>query len=242
MICVDSVSRSYRSGGEELLALDGVSLEVERGEFVALMGPSGSGKSTLLNILSGLDSQTAGTVVVGGQDLGQLDEGQRAAWRARSVGLVFQFFNLIPVLSAWENVALPLLLRKLPKAARRERAEVALRIVGLSERARHRPTTMSGGEQQRVAIARALVVDPGLIIADEPTGDLDARNAEAVLDLLRVLKSEFGKTIVMVTHDARALSYVDRVVHLDKGVLVPEQEAYLPEAHVTRAIGQELAG
>ena len=218
MIEVRDVSRVYRRGADEVHALEHVSLRIERGRFAALMGPSGSGKSTLLNILAGLDRPTSGIVEVAGQRLGDLSEDQLAAFRARHVGFVFQFFNLIPVLSARENVELPLLLTALTKAERRTRAETALRIVGLSERANHRPAQLSGGEQQRVAIARAIVSDPEIVVGDEPTGDLDAKNAEEVLGLLRTLKQEFGKTVVIVTHDPRAVRYVDEVIHLDKGV------------------------
>jgi putative ABC transport system ATP-binding protein len=183
------------------------------------MGPSGSGKSTLLNLLAGLDRPTGGEVVVAGRRLNDLSEDELAEFRAAHLGFVFQFFNLIPVLSARENVELPLLLTALGKAERRKRAETALRIVGLAERANHRPDQLSGGEQQRVAIARAVVSDPEIVVGDEPTGDLDAKNAEEVLGLLRTLKQEFGKTVVIVTHDPRAVKYVDEVVHLDKGVL-----------------------
>jgi putative ABC transport system ATP-binding protein len=184
------------------------------------MGPSGSGKSTLLNILAGLDRPTSGIVEVAGQRLGDLSEDQLAAFRARHVGFVFQFFNLIPVLNARGNVELPLLLTKLGKADRRSRAETALRVVGLADRADHTPGEMSGGEQQRVAIARAIVTDPEIVVADEPTGDLDAKNAVEILSLLRDLAREFGKTVVMVTHDARGEAYVDEIHHLDKGVLL----------------------
>jgi putative ABC transport system ATP-binding protein len=184
------------------------------------MGPSGSGKSTLLNILAGLDRPSSGIVEVAGQRLGDLSEDQLAAFRARHVGFVFQFFNLIPVLNARSNVELPLLLTKLGKADRRCRAETALRVVGLADRAEHKPGELSGGEQQRVAIARAIVTDPEIVVADEPTGDLDAKNAVEILSLLRDLAREFGKTVVMVTHDARGESYVDEIHHLDKGVLL----------------------
>ena len=224
MIDLRSVSRIYRRGADEVHALERVSLHIPAARFVALMGPSGSGKSTLLNILAGLDRPSDGEVVVAGQRLNDLDEDELAAFRARHVGFVFQFFNLIPVLSALENVELPLLLTHLGKAERRERATTALRIVGLAERAGHSPGQLSGGEQQRVAIARALVSDPEIIVADEPTGDLDAKNAEDTLGLLRMLKQEFGKTVVMVTHDPRAEKYVDLVHHLDKGVLFETRE------------------
>jgi putative ABC transport system ATP-binding protein len=220
LIDLRDVSRLYRRGADEVHALERVSLQVPAARFVALMGPSGSGKSTLLNILAGLDRPSAGEVIVAGQRLNDLSEDELAAFRARHVGFVFQFFNLIPVLTALENVELPLLLTHLRKAERAERAATALRVVGLAERADHSPRQLSGGEQQRVAIARALVSDPEIIVADEPTGDLDAKNAEATLALLRTLKEEFGKTVVMVTHDPRAEKYVDLVHHLDKGLLL----------------------
>jgi putative ABC transport system ATP-binding protein len=220
LIDLRTVTRLYRRGADEIHALEGVTLHVPAGRFVALMGPSGSGKSTLLNILAGLDRPSDGEVVVAGERLNGLSEDELAAFRARHVGFVFQFFNLIPVLSAEENVELPLLLTHLKKDERRARAATALRVVGLADRADHSPRTLSGGEQQRVAIARALVSDPEIIVADEPTGDLDAKNAEATLDLLRTLKAEFGKTVVMVTHDPRGERYVDEVHHLDKGVLL----------------------
>jgi putative ABC transport system ATP-binding protein len=220
VIEVSNVSRLYSRGADEIHALEKVSLEIPRGQFVALMGPSGSGKSTLLNLIAGLDRPSSGSVSVAGQSLDALDEDELASFRAGHVGFVFQFFNLIPVLNAVENVELPLLLTHLSKAERRQRALTALRVVGLAERADHLPRQLSGGEQQRVAIARAFVSDPDLIVADEPTGDLDAKNAEATLELLRTLRREFGKTIVMVTHDPRAEKYVDVVHHLDKGVLL----------------------
>jgi putative ABC transport system ATP-binding protein len=220
LIEVRDVSRVYRRGADEVHALEHVSLRIERGRFAALMGPSGSGKSTLLNILAGLDRPTSGIVEVAGQRLGDLSEDELAAFRARHVGFVFQFFNLIPVLNARANVELPLLLTKLGKADRRTRAETALRVVGLAERADHKPGEMSGGEQQRVAIARAIVTDPEIVVADEPTGDLDAKNAVEILSLLRDLAREFGKTVAMVTHDPRGEAYVDEIHHLDKGVLL----------------------
>ena len=220
MIEVSNVSRLYKRAADEVHALEKVSLEIPRGQFIALMGPSGSGKSTLLNLVAGLDRPSSGSISVAGQSLDALDEDELARFRAAHVGFVFQFFNLIPVLSAVENVELPLLLTHLSKSERRERALTALRVVGLADRADHLPRQLSGGEQQRVAIARAFVSDPDLIVADEPTGDLDARNAEATLELLRTLRRDFGKTIVMVTHDPRAEKYVDVVHHLDKGVLL----------------------
>lgn len=219
MIQISHVSRRYKRGVDEVHALEDVSLSIPKGRFVALMGPSGSGKSTLLNLLAGLDRPTGGTVEVAGRRLDELSEDELAGFRAAHLGFVFQFFNLIPVLSARENVELPLLLTSLGKTERRKRAETALRIVGLAERSDHRPAQLSGGEQQRVAIARAIVSDPEIVVGDEPTGDLDAKNAEEVLGLLRTLKQEFGKTVVIVTHDPRAVKYVDEVVHLDKGVL-----------------------
>jgi putative ABC transport system ATP-binding protein len=225
LIAISGVSRRYVRGADDIHALERVSLTIQAGRFVAFMGPSGSGKSTLLNLVSGIDRPDEGEVMVAGQLLRDLSEDELARWRARHVGLIFQFFNLIPVLSARDNVALPLLLTDLEKDERVRRAETALRIVGMDDRLDHFPRTLSGGEQQRVAIARAIVTDPDLIVADEPTGDLDARNAEAILGLLRELKNEFGKTVVMVTHDPRALRFVDEVRHLDKGLLLEGEEA-----------------
>ena len=237
LIVIRNVSRRYVRGVDEVHALEKVSLSIPTGHFVAFMGPSGSGKSTLLNLVSGIDRPNEGEVFVAGQRLNDLSEDELAHWRARHVGLIFQFFNLIPVLSARDNVALPLLLTSLNKAERRRRAETALRIVGLDERMDHYPRTLSGGEQQRVAIARSIVTDPNLIVADEPTGDLDARNAEAILSLLRQLKNEFGKTVVMVTHDPRALRFVDDAYHLDKGVLLEGEEAERAAAAIHMAAG-----
>ena len=219
MIEIRDVSRVYRRGADEIHALEHVSLRIDRGRFVALMGPSGSGKSTLLNLLAGLDRPSAGTVTVAGQRLNDLSEDELARFRARHVGFVFQFFNLIPVLTACGNVELPLLLTSLGREERHQRARVALRVVGLEARADHRPSELSGGEQQRVAIARAIVSDPEIVVADEPTGDLDARNAVEILALLRDLCREFEKTVVMVTHDPRGEAFVDEIHHLDKGVL-----------------------
>ncbi len=219
MIQLQQISRVYRRGADEVHALEHIDLEIPGG-FIALMGPSGSGKSTLLNLIAGLDQPSSGAIVVDGQALSGLSENQLAAWRAAHVGFVFQFYNLIPVLSAAENVEVPLLLTRLSKADRRKHVETALSIVGLVDRKDHLPNQLSGGEQQRVAIARAIVVDPGLIVADEPTGDLDAKNADAILTLLQQLGREFHKTIVMVTHDPRAEHYVDQIFRLDKGVLV----------------------
>ena len=213
MIELSQVSRVYRRGADEVHALARVTLQIPDGTFVALMGPSGSGKSTLLNLIAGLDQPSSGTIRVGALALNGLGEDKLAAF-------VFQFYNLIPVLSAAENIEVPLLLTRLSKAERRQHVETALSIVGLTDRTAHFPGQLSGGEQQRVAIARAIVVDPELIVADEPTGDLDAKNADDILSLLRQLKHEFHKTIVMVTHDSRAERYVDQIFHLDKGVLV----------------------
>jgi putative ABC transport system ATP-binding protein len=220
LIDLVNVSRLYHRGSDEIHALERVSLHVERQRFVALMGPSGSGKSTLLNVLAGLDRPNSGEVTVAGQRLNEMSEDELASFRAHTVGFVFQFFNLIPVLSAVENVELPLLLTSLSRAERRQRAETALRVVGLADRGTHRPRELSGGEQQRVAIARSIVTDAELIVADEPTGDLDAKNAEEILSLLQTLRRDFGKTVVIVTHDPRAEKWVDEVIHLDKGVLL----------------------
>lgn len=220
MIRLENISRVFQRGADRVLALDQVSLRIPKGRFVSLMGPSGSGKSTLLNILAGLDRPTEGSVTVAEQRLNELSEDELARFRSRHVGFVFQFFNLIPVLNARENVELPLLLTPLAKADRRQRAETALRVVGLVDRAEHAPNELSGGEQQRVAIARAIVTDPEIVVADEPTGDLDAQGAAQILSLLRDLHDEFGKTIVMVTHDPRGEEYADEVHHLDKGLLL----------------------
>jgi putative ABC transport system ATP-binding protein len=219
LIELQSVTRAYKRGGEEIRALDEFSLEIPEGGFYALMGPSGSGKTTLLNMLGGLDLPDAGTLRIAGQDLSELSGSDRAQWRADTVGFVFQGFNLLPVLTAQQNVELPLLLTPLSKAERRQHALHALKLVGLEDRASHRPRELSGGQEQRVAIARALATDPQLILADEPTGDLDRVTADSVLDLLVRLNAEFGKTIVMVTHDPLAADHARHVVHLDKGKL-----------------------
>jgi len=243
LIQIRHVSRRYVRGVDEVHALENVSLDIAAGHFVAFMGPSGSGKSTLLNLVSGIDRPTSGEVVVAGVRLNDLSEDELAHWRARHIGLIFQFFNLMPVLSARDNVALPLLLTRLDKRERLRRAETALRIVGLGERLDHYPRTLSGGEQQRVAIARAIVTDPDLIVADEPTGDLDARNAEEILSLLRQLKNEFAKTVVMVTHDPRALRFVDQALHLDKGILLEGEAAQRAgEAIMLAAHGHSVSG
>jgi putative ABC transport system ATP-binding protein len=220
MVDVRDVRKVYRRDTQEVTVLDGISLDVPEGEFVALMGPSGSGKTTLLNLIAGIDRPTSGQVMVAGTDVAQLGESALAEWRSHNVGFIFQFYNLIPVLSAVENVELPLLLTHLSKRERRERALTALRIVGLADRASHYPRQLSGGQEQRVAIARAVVTDPKLLVADEPTGDLDARSAHEILDLMETLNRDFRKTIVMVTHDPRAADRAHRQQHLEKGVLV----------------------
>jgi putative ABC transport system ATP-binding protein len=216
---VKGVSRRYRRGKDVVEVLQNLDLNIELGAFAALMGPSGSGKTTLLNIIAGLDAPTSGTVLVGGVDLATLSEDARTEWRAAHVGFIFQTFNLVPVLNAVQNVALPLLLTKLPASERIRRAKVALEIVGLSERAEHYPSQLSGGQEQRVAIARAIVTDATLIVADEPTGDLDRKSADDVLNLMDVLCREFGKTIVMVTHDPEAGERASVLHRLNKGAL-----------------------
>jgi putative ABC transport system ATP-binding protein len=219
MVDVRNVRKVYRRDAEELVVLNGISLAVPEGEFVALMGPSGSGKTTLLNLIAGIDRPTSGEVIVAGTDVAKLSESELARWRSTNVGFIFQFYNLIPVLSARENVELPLLLTSLGKKERRERALTALKIVGLADRSSHYPRQLSGGQEQRVAIARAIVADPKVLVADEPTGDLDAKSAEEILALLDTLNREFRKTIVMVTHDPRAAQRAHVQRHLEKGVL-----------------------
>ena len=218
-VSVQNVRKIYQRDSQQLTVLDGINLEVPRGEFVALMGPSGSGKTTLLNLIAGIDRATSGRVIVANTDLTPLSEGELAKWRSRNVGFIFQFYNLIPVLTAVENVELPLLLTRLSSKERRERAMTALRIVGLEDRYKHYPRQLSGGQEQRVAIARAIVTDPGVLVADEPTGDLDSKSAEEILDLMQTFNKEFGKTIVMVTHDPRAAERAHVQRHLEKGVL-----------------------
>ena len=233
MIRVRGLTKTYTRGGETLRVLDGLNLEMEEGRFYALMGPSGSGKTTLLNMIGGLDHPDSGELFVAGEDLSALDGGDLAQWRADNVGFVFQGFNLIPVLTALENVALPLSLSPISRGERRKHAELALSLVGLSDRASHRPRQLSGGQEQRVAIARAIVSDPKILLADEPTGDLDRTSGDAVLDLLVRLNREFKKTILMVTHDPHAAARAQSIVHLDKGQLlrIEENPAYvLPDA------------
>jgi putative ABC transport system ATP-binding protein len=219
MVDVRGVRKVYRRDAEEITVLDGIDLQVPPGEFVALMGPSGSGKTTLLNLIAGIDRPTSGQVMVAGTDVARLSESELARWRSRHVGFIFQFYNLIPVLRAVENVELPLLLTGLGKRERRERALTALKVVGLSDRSGHYPRQLSGGQEQRVAIARAIVGDPSVLVADEPTGDLDAKSAEDILALMETLNRDFHKTIVMVTHDPRAASRAHVQRHLEKGVL-----------------------
>jgi len=219
---VQNVRKIYKRDSQDIVVLDGLSLEVPEGEFVALMGPSGSGKTTLLNLIAGIDRPTSGSVVVAGTNVGQLSESALAKWRSRNVGFIFQFYNLIPVLTALENVELPLLLTSLSKKERRERALTALKVVGLADRGKHYPRQLSGGQEQRVAIARAIVTDPTLLLADEPTGDLDAKSAGEVLTLLQRLNQEFKKTIVMVTHDPHAAERASHLLHLEKGTLVEQ--------------------
>jgi putative ABC transport system ATP-binding protein len=213
------LDKTYRRGSEEIHVLRGLNLDIDAGEFVGFMGPSGSGKTTLLNLLGGLDRPSAGSVRVGGRDLTNLSRRELAAWRARHVGFVFQLYNLLPILTAFQNVELPLLLSSLSRARRRQQVETALRIVGLQDRMHHYPRQLSGGQEQRVAIARAIVTGPSVLLCDEPTGDLDRNSADAVLDLLSVLVSEHRTTVLMVTHDPRAAERASTVLHLEKGVL-----------------------
>jgi putative ABC transport system ATP-binding protein len=219
MVDVQQVRKIYHRDSQEITVLDGIDLQVPEGEFVALMGPSGSGKTTLLNLIAGIDRPSSGKVIVAGTDVAQLSESALAAWRSHNVGFIFQFYNLIPVLNATENVALPLLLTNLSSKERRERALTALKVVGLADRANHYPRQLSGGQEQRVAIARAIVTDPKVLVADEPTGDLDAKSAHEILDLMGSLNRDFKKTIVMVTHDPRAAERAHTQRHLEKGVL-----------------------
>ncbi len=219
VVRVNGVSKNFKRGTETIHVLENLDLEVQQGEFLALMGPSGSGKSTLLNLIGGLDRPTEGTITVAGERIDTLPDRKLTNWRARHIGLVFQFYNLLPVLTAERNVELPLLLTQLSRSERKQHVETALNIVGLDHRTHHYPRTMSGGEQQRVGIARAIVTDPTLLLCDEPTGDLDRKSGDDVLNLLQRLSSEHGKTIIMVTHDPHASARATRVVHLDKGRL-----------------------
>jgi putative ABC transport system ATP-binding protein len=224
VVRLEDVTKAYRRESFVVEVLSGVSLVVDEGEFIALMGPSGSGKSTLLNLLAGIDRPSGGRVEVSGQNVARLGESAMADWRHRHIGFIFQFYNLIPVLTAYENVELPLTLTRLSRAERRRKVETALAVVGLADRMDHYPRQLSGGQEQRVAIARAIITDPTILLADEPTGDLDATSAEEVLDLLVQLNEEFGKTIVMVTHDPRAAARARRLLHLEKGQLVAEAD------------------
>jgi putative ABC transport system ATP-binding protein len=222
LVVVRNVSKEFRRDQLVIPVLNGMNLELEAGGYLALMGPSGSGKTTLLNLIAGLDRPTSGEVIVCGQDLSRATEGELSRWRARYIGFIFQMYNLIPVLTAYENVELPLTLTSLSRRERDEHVKAALEVVGLSERMDHYPRQLSGGQEQRVAIARAIVTDPSLLVADEPTGDLDAKSAGEILDLMQRLNTEFQKTIVMVTHDPGAAARAKRVLHLEKGVLVSD--------------------
>jgi len=229
LIDIQNVSKSYRRDSLEIPVLSNITFSVQEGDFLAFMGPSGSGKTTLLNLIAGIDKPTQGKIFVAGDDITELSETELAVWRSRTIGFIFQFYNLIPVLTAIENVELPLILTPLSKAERRAHAETALGVVGLADRMQHYPRQLSGGQEQRVAIARAIVTDPLILVADEPTGDLDARSAEEILDLINRLNGEHTKTIVMVTHDPRAAARAHRMLHLDKGVLSSETAASASE-------------
>ena len=223
LVSLRNVTKSYTRGKQKVEVLHGVDLDIARGEFLALMGPSGSGKTTTLNLIAGLDQPTSGEVSVAGSRIDRLARGPLADWRARHIGFIFQFYNLLPVLSAEANVEVPLLLTNLSRSQRRERVKTALELVGLSDRARHKPAELSGGQQQRVAIARAVVADPTLLVCDEPTGDLDRQSAEEIMNLLTALNRSQSKTIVMVTHDPKAASFASRELHLDKGRLARDE-------------------
>jgi putative ABC transport system ATP-binding protein len=215
-----NLHKSFRRGSEHIDVLQGVNLEIPRGEFLALMGPSGSGKTTLLNLIGGLDTPTEGSIEVAGVDISRMSSATLARWRSQNIGFVFQLYNLLPVLTAERNIELPLLLTRLSKAQRRKHVEIALRVVGLSDRAKHYPRQLSGGQEQRVGIARAIVTDPTLLLCDEPTGDLDRKAGDEILDLLQALNREHGKTIIMVTHDPHAAERATQVLHLEKGLLM----------------------
>ena len=225
LISIEHVSKVYRRDSHQIPVLEDIKLEIGKGDFVALMGPSGSGKTTLLNLIAGIDTPTAGRIIIDGRDISSMNESGLARWRSDHIGFIFQLYNLIPVLTAFENVELPLLLTRLSRQERQAHVRTALAIVGLSDRADHYPRQLSGGQEQRVAIARAIVADPVILVADEPTGDLDARSAGEILDLLNRLNTEHHKTIVMVTHDPRAAARAHRMLHLDKGVLSVEEPA-----------------
>jgi putative ABC transport system ATP-binding protein len=217
---LSNIVKTYTRGKQKVEVLHRVDLNVAQGEFVALMGPSGSGKTTLLNLIAGLDSPTSGELKVAGERIDKLSGGQLAKWRARNIGFIFQFYNLLPVLTAERNVEVPLLLTKLSSSQRKQNVAAALKLVGLSDRAKHKPNELSGGQQQRVSIARAIVADPTILVCDEPTGDLDRQNAQEILELLQLLNREHGKAIVMVTHDPLAANFASRQIHMDKGELV----------------------
>jgi putative ABC transport system ATP-binding protein len=225
LVTVRELHKVFQRGGQRIDVLQGVNLDIPEGDFLALMGPSGSGKTTLLNLIGGLDTPTDGSITVANDRIDKLSGAKLSAWRARHIGFVFQLYNLLPVLTAARNVELPLLLTKLSKADRRKRVEVALSVVGLGDRMHHYPRQLSGGQEQRVGIARAIVTDPTLLLCDEPTGDLDRKSGDEILDLLQALNRDQGKTIVMVTHDPHAAARAKRTLHLDKGVLVPRAEA-----------------
>ena len=225
LVSIHDLHKVYHRGAERIDVLHGVDLEIPQGDFLALMGPSGSGKTTLLNLIGGLDTPTGGTIAVGDDRIDRMSGGKLSAWRARHIGFVFQLYNLLPVLTAARNVELPLLLTKLGRAERRKRVQVALSVVGLADRANHYPRQLSGGQEQRVGIARAIVTDPTLLLCDEPTGDLDRKSGDEILDLLQALNRDHGKTIVMVTHDPHAAARANRTLHLDKGQLVTEVAA-----------------
>jgi putative ABC transport system ATP-binding protein len=227
LVTVRNLHKVFNRGGQRIDVLQGVNLEIPDGDFLALMGPSGSGKTTLLNLMGGLDTPSEGSINVAGDALDKMSGGKLSAWRARHIGFVFQLYNLLPVLTAARNVELPLLLTKLGKADRRKRVEVALTAVGLGDRMHHFPRQLSGGQEQRVGIARAIVTDPTLLLCDEPTGDLDRKAGDEILDLLQALNRDQGKTIVMVTHDPHAAARAKRTLHLDKGVLVTQAEAHV---------------
>ena len=220
LVCVRDLDKIYTRGSEEIHVLQGLNLEVDAGDFVAFMGPSGSGKTTLLNLLGGLDLPTSGSITVAGDEITHMSAGKLTNWRARHVGFIFQMYNLIPVLTAFQNVELPLLLTRLSKAERRKHVETALAVVGLADRMKHFPRQLSGGQEQRVAIARAIVADPTFLLCDEPTGDLDRKSADEIMDIIERLVKEHGKTVLMVSHDPRAAERARVVLHLDKGVLI----------------------
>ncbi len=232
IVRVRDLHKSFTRGTEAIRVLRDLTLDVGAAEFLALMGPSGSGKTTLLNLIAGLDTPTAGTITVGDSVISDMSESELARWRTRHVGFVFQFYYLLPVLTAYENVELPLLLLPLTKQQRRKQVETALDLVGLSDRMDHRPGQLSGGQQQRVGIARAMVTDPTLIVADEPTGDLDTKSADEILKLMEILRAQLGKTIIMVTHDPKAAARAQRVLHLEKGQLVRDTAAGVPSSRV----------